>query len=481
MYNPQDEEVCYGRIEGAHIKAHQVPKAKDGVKSLNDNTWPVVKIILRRPERINNSSGPTTCISAIDATRGIVGCLDVKTSIGLAPLLDAVKFYIRTSARILSRPKNPGDPEPGTGPISENFNLDLNLYGPRKHALQVGQHLSQKQLWLRGPLMLDQNKKLFNPHEIQKPIPPRVYTSSYGRPQAPVRTTEDIRNDVLGMFDNLERSENLPEMQPDGKIITDLLKHQKQGLYFMTNKEAEDRNSALWKVDVDARGQKTYHNVITQQVEYQSPPQVRGGILADMMGLGKTLSILSLVVQTLPESEAWSHLTPCIPQQRDQPPSKKGKKEPLPVCEMTKLVRNVKTTLLVAPLSTISNWEEQIKQHIQPGTLSFYIYHGTGRIKDIQKLAQYDLVITTYGSIASEFAKRSKGTHGVYPLEEINWFRIVLDEAHMIREQTTQQSKAICRLSAQRRWAVTGNFAYFFGYLGHVPLFLFLIFIRTPY
>src|SRR5271168_1778861 len=101
------------------------------------------------------------------------------------------------------------------------------------------------------------------------------------------------------MFDSLERSENLPEMEPDPRITTDLLRHQKQGLYFMTNKERErvfgadeKGNSSLWRVTIGSNGQRTYFNVITGQEERQSPPQVLGGILADMMGLGKTLSIL---------------------------------------------------------------------------------------------------------------------------------------------------------------------------------------------
>jgi SNF2 family DNA or RNA helicase len=176
-----------------------------------------------------------------------------------------------------------------------------------------------------------------------------------------------------------------------------------------------------------------------------------------MMGLGKTLSILSLVVQTLDESMEWAKMSPCAAQASEQCHSRKGKNPPLPACEPAPLSQNSKTTLLVSPLSTIANWEEQIKQHIKPGTLKYYIYHGAGRIKDIKKLAEYDLVITTYGSVASEFNHRSKKKQGKFPLEEINWFRIVLDEAHMIREQSTQQSKAICRLSAQRRWAVTGT------------------------
>jgi SNF2 family DNA or RNA helicase len=266
------------------------------------------------------------------------------------------------------------------------------------------------------------------------------------------------------MFDSLERSENLKELEPDPRITTELLKHQKQGLYFMTNKEKErvfgtdeKGNSSLWRLNIGSNGQKSYYNVITGQSLNQSPPQVLGGILADMMGLGKTLSILSLVVHTLDEARDWSTMAPCLPQAREQAHSKKGKNPPLPACEPTQLVQNTKTTLLVSPLSTIANWEEQIKQHVQPGTLKYYVYHGAGRIKDIKKLAEYDLVITTYGSVASEFNYRSKKKQGTYPLEEINWFRIVLDEAHMIREQSTQQSKAICRLSAQRRWAVTGT------------------------
>ena len=262
-----------------------------------------------------------------------------------------------------------------------------------------------------------------------------------------MRTVEEIRNDVIGMFDSLEKSENLPEMEPDPRIMTNLLSHQKQALYFMTNKEKERvfganeaDNSSLWRLEIGNNGQKSYYNVITGQEERQSPPQVLGGILADMMGLGKTLSILSLVIASLEESKEWAKKDPPLPQDGE-----------------LRAKLNCKTTLLVSPLSTISNWEEQIMQHIQPGTLKYHIYHGSNRIKDIERLAQFDLVITTYGSVASEHNKRAKGKDGNFPLEDMNWFRVVLDEAHMIREQSTLQSKAICNLHAQRRWAVTGT------------------------
>jgi SNF2 family DNA or RNA helicase len=342
----------------------------------------------------------------------------------------------------------------------------LNLYGPKKYAIQVGRHLSQKQLWLRTPLFAEAGIPLHNPHTIERPpqsaARPLTYTS---RQQGPARTTEEIRNDLIGMFDSLEKSEDLKELDSDPRITTPLLKHQKQGLYFMTNKEKErvfssdeKGNSSLWRLRIGSSGQKSYYNVITGQEERQCPPQILGGILADMMGLGKTLSILSLIVHTIDnEALQWAAMKPCAEQYGKELCQLKKGKTALPKVEQTQLVRNCKTTLLVSPLSTIANWEDQIKQHIVPDTLSYYIYHGSNRIKDVNKLAEFDLVITTYGSVASEFGHRGKQKAGTYPLEEMNWFRIVLDEAHMIREQSTQQSKAICRLQASRRWAVTGT------------------------
>ncbi|KAL3418264.1 SNF2 family DNA-dependent ATPase [Phlyctema vagabunda] len=456
----EDKEVCYGRIEGAEINAFKVPTPKPGSQSISSGYWPQCKIILRR--RVGDK---TTVIHAVDSTRSAIGCVDISTAIGICPLLDS-KLGIRTSCRILTRSKKAGDLPPGAD-VSTRYGLDLNIYGPRKYAMQIGRHLSQKQLWLRTPLFVEAGIGLLNPHAILKPPrPARAAGFSGQRSQGPVRTVEEIRNDIIGMFDSLERSENIPEMEPDSRITTELLRHQKQGLHFMINKEKErvfgadeKGNSSLWRLNIGNNGQRSYYNVITGQEERKNPPQVLGGILADMMGLGKTLSILSLVVSTLDQSEEWAKMQPCVeeePREKAQP--KGSKAAAVPKIEKVPLARNSKTTLLVSPLSTIANWEEQIKQHIKPGSLKYYVYHGPGRIKDIQKLSEFDLVITTYGSVASEFNYRNRNKPGKQlPLEEINWFRIVLDEAHMIREQSTQQSKAICRLSAQRRWAVTGT------------------------
>ncbi|OBT66270.1 hypothetical protein VE03_04373 [Pseudogymnoascus sp. 23342-1-I1] len=439
-----DKEVCYGRIEGADINAFKVPTAREGTRALSRDFWPHVKVILRR-----KVGDKTAIVHVVDSTRSVFGCLDVNTAIGLVPLLDS-SLGIRTSARILARQKKPGDLPPGAD-CSCRFNLDLTLYGAKKHAVQIGRHLSQKQLWLRTPLSVEAGIELCNPHaSLKQNLVPRPGGRCVGyapASAASMRTVEEIRSDVLGMFDSLQQSENIPEMTQNSLVTTELLPHQKQGLRFMTNKEkefvygsTEEANSSLWQQVQGSSGQRIFRNVITCQEQREVPQQVQGGILADMMGLGKTLSILSLLTSSLDQAEAWSKKTP-----------------PAPKEDEVRLKRNAKTTLLVSPLSTIANWEEQIGQHIKEGGLKYHIYHGGTRCREIERLANYDLIITTYGSVASECNRRIKGKPGPYPLEELNWFRIVLDEAHMIREQATLQSKAICRLQAQCRWAVTGT------------------------
>ena len=442
----QQKEVCYGRIGETKVHAHQLPTPSGKAMYLSKAQWPPMKLHLRR------HPGKDSIIRVIDPMGKDFGNVDVKTSLALAKIMDSKNPKFRTQARLNSRNKKP-DEYPGKD-CSEYFDMTINLYGPKNKASVMGKYLSQKNIWLRQPFMVDSGLEVLNPHQPAV-APPRTtnggtHGSSGGFGTGFVsRTTEEIRNDVIGMFDSLEQSEQLPELDPDPCVTTELLSHQKQGLYFLINKEKErvfsdqeEGNSSLWRMKFNADGRHTYYNVITGQEERNKPPEVLGGILADMMGLGKTLSILSLIVGSLRDAKQWG---------QQSAPEMDGEKA---------LIRNSKTTLLVSPLSTVANWEEQIATHIKPGTLKYYIYHGGNRISDIDELAKFDIVITTYSIVSSDFTGRGK-RKDINPLLQTNFFRIVLDEAHMIREQATRQSQAVCALSAQRRWAVTVGTLYY--------------------
>lgn len=434
-----DKMVCYGRLDSTKVQAHCIPNP--GVKAtyLTKSDWPAMKLQLHRlPGKSNN------IIRVMDPSGTDFGNIDVRTALGLSPIMASTHPKFKTQARLTVRKKKP-DEIPGNL-CSEYFDVTINLYGPKNKATDIGKFLSQRQIYLRNPFLVDAGIEVYNPHApktgslLRSTLPGR----SVGSGTAYIsRTVEEIRSDVLGMFDSLEKSENLPEMEPSPLITTKLLTHQKQGLHFMTNKEkervfsdTEKDNSSLWRLKYRPNGQTIYYDIITGKEEAKKPPEVLGGILADMMGLGKTLLCLCLIVSTWDDCIEWAH----------QPPSGEG----------GQLLRRSKSTLLVSPLSTVANWEEQIAAHIAPGSFSYYIYHGSNRCQDVDALAEYDLIITTYHIVSSEVFGRGKKKENS-PLLATNFFRIILDEAHIIREQSTRQSQAICTLSAQRRWAVTGT------------------------
>jgi SWI/SNF-related matrix-associated actin-dependent regulator of chromatin subfamily A3 len=48
----------------------------------------------------------------------------------------------------------------------------------------------------------------------------------------------------------------------------------------------------------------------------------------------------------------------------------------------------------VVPLSVLSNWESQIKEHVKPTALKYCVYYGTGRSMSAQQLEKYDVVVS---------------------------------------------------------------------------------------
>ncbi|XP_046585376.1 helicase-like transcription factor [Haliotis rubra] len=113
-------------------------------------------------------------------------------------------------------------------------------------------------------------------------------------------------------------------------------------------------------------------------------------------------------------------------------------------------------TLIICPLSVMSNWQGQIEEHAHPNVhIDVHLYYGNQRCKDVNLLKQKDVVITTYGILLSEFKEYL--TKGASPLMTTEWLRVVLDEGHYIRNPKAKQTKAVLTLQSQRKWVLTGT------------------------
>lgn len=76
----------------------------------------------------------------------------------------------------------------------------------------------------------------------------------------------------------------------------------------------------------------------------------------------------------------------------------------------------------VVPLSVLSNWEKQVRDHCVPDTLSYAVYYGATRDMSATELQNYDVVVTTYQTVVGDHGnseetaskKRKKDTGSLF-------------------------------------------------------------------
>ena len=118
-----------------------------------------------------------------------------------------------------------------------------------------------------------------------------------------------------------------------------------------------------------------------------------------------------------------------------------------------------KSTLVVAPLALIKQWEAEIKDRVlESHKLRVCVHHGPQRTKRFEDLKKYDVVITTYQILVSEHGSSSKKEDGPQVgCFGLHWYRLILDEAHTIKNRNAKATKAACSLRSEYRWCLTGT------------------------
>ncbi|KAF3039924.1 hypothetical protein E8E12_007199 [Didymella heteroderae] len=450
--------ICIGKLEQTYISMHTVPFPDPKKYMGNNGALGRIKVGFRRA-----GQRADIMIIVTDAADKEFGRVDGKTAQALVPLMDSAKANgLRWTAWTDPRKRHSAEPNtPGT-PQHSLISMTLQLYCPRRNAHGIGKFLKSRNAKLTRPLWELEKFDYFNPQTQEAMTKSQMahpnldahsslragHASAMPMVNYAIRTADEIRDDVQNVFDSvIGTSEEVPMREPSSHIKTELYPHQKQALYFMWNREQEhteeaaEKSDPLWKPRYRDNGRKKFVHVITGEELEEKPRPCRGGILADEMGLGKTLSVLSLVSDDSSIKEGREFAAKKPPRVQDQTNT-----------AVIQPIMNSRATLLVCPLSTMTNWKEQIKDHFPAGSaLKWTRYHGSERFDmDAKDLADYDIVVTTYHIIAKDMNDRRRA------LPWINWFRIVLDEAHTIRNQT-QQSRATIAIPGQRRWAVTGT------------------------
>ncbi|KAH6867070.1 SNF2 family N-terminal domain-containing protein, partial [Alternaria rosae] len=180
---------------------------------------------------------------------------------------------------------------------------------------------------------------------------------------------------------------------------------------------------------------------------------LRGGILAEEMGLGKTVELIALIShhkRDIPEGNVYDVYTEAE-------------------------VRPSGATLIITPPSILEQWMSELHTHAPD--LKVYHYKGLSpptapksvhTTSTIEHLLQYDVVLTTYHVLSKEIhhavppperSSRRPKRHErrISPLVGISWWRVCLDEAQMVERGVSQAAQVARIIPRCNAWAVSGT------------------------
>lgn len=155
----------------------------------------------------------------------------------------------------------------------------------------------------------------------------------------------------------------------------------------------------------------------------QENSKYNGGVLSDEMGMGKTIQTIALLMNDLSK----------------------------------------RPSLVVAPTVALMQWKNEIEQHTNK-KLKTYLFHGAARTGDPEELEGIDVILTTYSVLESVYRKQAYGfrrKNGLVKerslLHNMRFYRVILDEAHNIKDRTSNTAKAVNELQTEKRWCLTGT------------------------
>lgn len=258
-------------------------------------------------------------------------------------------------------------------------------------------------------------------------------------------------------------------VETNGVLETDLYPFQRRAVTWMLRREGvlhdaqlkpiskgerQQDTVDLYETVKDARGETCYVNYLTSVITRQKPESchLSGGLLAEEMGLGKTVELMALILL-----HKRAEIGSCFVRDGE-----------------SGTTRSSRATLIITPNSILQQWKSELSRHAPALKVKHYTgipsSHSKSESDDdiVEDLSTYDVVLATYHTLGGEvhFAEKPpernmrhkpKYDRRKSPLVRIQWWRVCLDEAQMVESGVTAAARVACRLPRVHSWAVSGT------------------------
>ena len=206
------------------------------------------------------------------------------------------------------------------------------------------------------------------------------------------------------------RKKHLTARAPGESFVSELLPYQKQCLNWLVYRETQQSTSAWGWTKHQLTDGFVFYTSIFGHLSLDAPnEQIHGGLLAQDVGMGKTVEMLALIATN-----------------KAQGP-----------------------TLVVVPTTMLGQWQEEASKHTP--SLTVLKFHGARRPKDMDVLRNSDIVLTTYRVVVNETSQH------IPTIGAVKWGRIILDESHEIKTMKHATTKAVLKLFAPLKWCVSAT------------------------
>ncbi|KAJ2988607.1 hypothetical protein NUW58_g3883 [Xylaria curta] len=296
---PDDERICYGMIYQVDVKLFEanMPTLKSKLQDEAQATAAKRILNFTVERKVDH-------LSIVFSDGVVLGMLSSSMFESLGPIMERERAFflecVTPTHVLLER----------IGKITKasdrKIRMDINVYGLRETASKIGEELSPKKLWFQRPDNYQTKYPYENPHVISFPGIDHVSAGASdlrgGLDEAAQMAKHDrMQKLVSEVHVALHRANELETTTGDRRLQTPLLDHQQRALTFMRQRESGEipDKYRLWK-------KSWYIHQVTKTRSTIQPEEKGGGILADEMGMGKSLCLLALLLDTLDDGREWA-------------------------------------------------------------------------------------------------------------------------------------------------------------------------------